>query len=43
MEQIYKSRPNQTSPQLNCDNDRSVPQADLSWLERAKQQHQFRA
>ena len=21
MEQIYKSRPNQTSPQLNCDND----------------------
>lgn len=40
MEQTYKSRRIQTSPQLNCDNDCWVPQADVSWDEQGQQHRQ---
>ena len=43
MEQIYKSRRIQTSPQLNCDNECWVPQADVSWHEEGQQHRQILA
>jgi hypothetical protein len=43
MDEVYKSRRIQTSPQLDHDTDCWVPQADVSWDEQGQERRQLLA
>jgi hypothetical protein len=43
VEEIYRSRRIQTSPQLDHDTDCWIPQADVSWREQGQERRQLLA
>lgn len=43
MDEVYKARRIQTTPQLNLDTDCWIPKADISWGEQGTERHQILA